>query len=227
MKGCCRFPLSAKAASSPADARAHNRPLSQPLRRPKTTFSDAGPPLLKAASVRWIQCMDNKKKLRKRDRGPPLLSCCTRQVRQFTTNLAGETCPWAAFSEENSADCSVSPHLLRMNERGRKETKHFSRKVLSGDQHGRFISSKDAAMHVRRLLLSVLWHFWKMQRLAATGTFQEKLPRLETFHRDADMDSILPPPVYAIKLYAKLQTLQAAPDSAPHDLRCCTKGAHV
>lgn len=94
-----------------------------------------------------------------------------------------------------------------MNERGRKERNHFSRKVLSADQHGLFISSKDAGMHVRRLLLSVLWHFGKTQRLPATGTFQEKLPALETFHREADMDSILPPPVYAIKLYAKLQTL--------------------
>lgn len=139
VQGCCRFPLSAKAASSPADARAHNRPLSQPLRRPKTTFSDAGPPLLKAASVRWIQCLDKKKKKAAEKRqSPPLLSCCTRQVRQFTTNLAGETCPWAAFCEENSANCSVSPHLLRMNERGRKETNHSSRKVLSGDQPGRF-----------------------------------------------------------------------------------------
>lgn len=62
VQGCCRFPLCEKAASSPADARAHNRPLNPNLRRPKTTFPDAGPPPLKAASVRWIQRMDKQQK---------------------------------------------------------------------------------------------------------------------------------------------------------------------
>lgn len=90
---------------------------------------------------------------------------------------------------------------------GGKKQITFLARCCQETNTGVFISSKDAGMHVRRLLPSVLWHFWKMQRLPATGAFQDKLPALETFHRDADMDSILPPSVYAIKLYAKVQTL--------------------